>query len=333
MPNLYVATNGLSVWASGNLGDTLARMPTGTGMYSGSHVWALEPHPTDPNEMLAGSNFGIDRWDQAAKKYTRLGLKMDDLQLVTALAYNPQNPKIILAGTQPAQLHRSEDGGETWKKLNAPMALYARGYFEGHWTRVTQILFDKKDPNLVWAGVEIDGAWRSKDGGVTWEEVARDVIPADVHGFGVTYNGTRRLSATTNKGVFWSTDEGTSWEKQPLDSKWQYTRVMVERSDKTGVMFLTNADGPPGTAGVLWRSRDHGKSWEAVPLTPEPESAVYFVAVHPADPMLVFVAATLGQLWRSTDGGETFQPIKRRLSEIRALAWLPGDGDVPTRRA
>jgi hypothetical protein len=31
----------------------------------------------------------------------------------------------------------------------------------------------------------------------------------------------------------------------------------------------------------------------------------------------------LGQIWRSTDGGESWTSLKRRLGEIRALAWLP----------
>jgi len=38
MAHLYVATNGLSVWRSTDLGETLDRMSTGTGLYSGSQV-------------------------------------------------------------------------------------------------------------------------------------------------------------------------------------------------------------------------------------------------------------------------------------------------------
>ena len=34
MSHLYVATNGLSVWSSADLGETLLRMSTGTGLYS-----------------------------------------------------------------------------------------------------------------------------------------------------------------------------------------------------------------------------------------------------------------------------------------------------------
>ena len=58
-------------------------------------------------------------------------------------------------------------------------------------------------------------------------------------------------------------------------------------------------------------------------LPGEVESSVYFLAAHPADPNLIFAAATLGQLYRSTDGGERWSALKRRLGEIRALLWLP----------
>ena len=64
MSHLYVATNGLSVWTSNDLGETLLRMSTGTGMYSGSQVWALALHPSLPQVLLAGTNTGIYRLDQ-----------------------------------------------------------------------------------------------------------------------------------------------------------------------------------------------------------------------------------------------------------------------------
>ena len=63
MSHLYVATNGLSVWHSADRGETLNRMSTGTGLYSGSQVWSLALHPTDPHVLLAGTNSGIYRLD------------------------------------------------------------------------------------------------------------------------------------------------------------------------------------------------------------------------------------------------------------------------------
>jgi hypothetical protein len=35
------------------------------------------------------------------------------------------------------------------------------------------------------------------------------------------------------------------------------------------------------------------------------------------------VATALGQYFRSRDGGESFAALPRRLTETRALAWVP----------
>jgi photosystem II stability/assembly factor-like uncharacterized protein len=327
------------VWSSGDLGETLQRMSTGTGMYSGSKVWALALHPALPHVLLAGTDSGIYRLDQEEENWTHITSPMDDAMLVTALAYAPDNPDVILAGTQPAGLYRSEDAGKSWRNLGVPMKPYAlTGYYLGdkpfpdghpgaygrkHWTRVTQIVFDVADSSRVWAGVEIDGAWRSMDGGTRWERSDHGMQSQDIHGFAVVHNGRRVLFATTNAGMHISHDDGASWTVCPIDSEWQYTRSIVERPDKTGVMFMTNGDGPPGTAGRLFRSRNYGSNWEDAGLPGEVESSAYFLAVNPADPKLIYAAATLGQIYRSTDGGESWTALKRRLGEIRALAWLP----------
>ena len=47
---------------------------------------------------------------------------MNDAMLVTALAYSPDNPDVIMAGTQPAGLYRSDDAGKSWQNLGVPMS-------------------------------------------------------------------------------------------------------------------------------------------------------------------------------------------------------------------
>ncbi len=53
------------------------------------------------------------------------------------------------------------------------------------------------------------------------------------------------------------------------------------------------------------------------------QSSAWCVATNPADPKLIFAATALGQYFRSQDGGESWTALPRRLTETRALAWVP----------
>jgi photosystem II stability/assembly factor-like uncharacterized protein len=333
MPQLYVATNGLSIWHSSDLGETLERMPSSTGLYSGSRVWSLL---ATPGGLLAGTESGIYLWHAAGKQFITMPSPID-CQLVTALACAPDNSDLLLAGTQPGAIFRSDNGGRVWTKVDVPIQPHVSSGFRDahtaaetrdrpiarHWTRITQIVFDPNDGNKVWAGVEIGGAWHSQDAGRTWTRRSDGLKTDDVHGFAIVNNGSRLIYATTNKGFYVSPNDGQHWEQQLIDSPWQYTRTVQPKADGSSVMFLTNGEGAPGQQGRLFRSEDFGRHWTDVSLPGDVESSVYFLATHESDPDLVFAATALGQLYRSTDGGVSWSALKRRLGEVRAVAWLP----------
>jgi len=273
-PRLYLGTIGLSVWYSDDLGENLGRYLSDAGLYSESRVWSLSHHPKLPGETLAGTDSGIYRLDRARAHWTHVPSPMDD-RCVWSVAHSPHNPDIVLAGTRPPGLFRSENGGQTWRRIAAPLPETCRAVLL---PRVTQIVFDPKDSSLVWAGLEIGGVWRSRDAGVSWESASQGLVSDDIHGLAVVYNGARKLFATTNTGAHLSADDGNNWEFRELDSPWQYTRSIVPRADRRGTMFMTNGDGPPGSTGRLWRSRDFGVRWEDAKLPGKIESTPWCIA-------------------------------------------------------
>ncbi len=317
-PQLYIASNGLGLWYSDDGGTSLVRMGSRAGMYSGAQIWAFAADPSDANLLLLGTNYGLYRLDRRRKELEHLPSPMDDRFKITALAFSPKNPDIIVAGTQYAALYRSEDHGRSWRQLDADVVEICSNQAQ---SRFTQILFDPTDPRLGWAGVELDGVWRTIDGGIAWRKSMAGLASEDIHGLAVTNDGRRRVFATTDRGLHISDDDGESWELQRVNSPSSYTRAIVPNSD--GAMFLTNGDGPPGSWGRLYRSKDNGEHWARLTLPGEVQSTMWSVAANPADAKLIFASAALGQIYRSVDGGENWTALPRRLGEIRHVLWLP----------
>jgi photosystem II stability/assembly factor-like uncharacterized protein len=235
---------------------------------------------------------------------------------------SPHDADTFFAGTQyPAALYRSSDGARTWDRL--PTQFAERCPYVG-WPRVTQILLDPSDPAVMFAGVEIDGVYRSDDAGATWRKVVAGMVSEDLHCLAwVHRSGGRQLFATTNKGIHRSEDRGESWEHIAFESPWPYTRALAQAADGSDLIFLCNGNGPPGSTGRLQRSRDGGRRWEDARLPGTVNSTPWCIAWHAAAPDVVFVCTNLGQIFRSIDRGETWTKLARELGEIRSALCVP----------
>lgn len=324
---LCVGTAGTSVWFSRDLGLTWERPYSESGLYLEARVWSLSAHPARPGEALAGTDSGVYRWSERDRRWTHLPSPLDSL-CTWSLAQDPHDPNVIVAGTHPAALYRSDDAGQSWRKLNIQLAKEC--IFVGE-PRVTQVLFDPHARETIWASVEIDAVHRSRDGGQTWQRLDRGLVSGDIHGLAVVRHAGSAPStatkttvfATTNKGLHRSDDGGDSWNFQTLDSPWQYTRTICARADGDQTLFLTNGDGPPGSTGRLLRSRDFGHSWQDTRLPGETNSTPWCVSSHTADPKIVFAVTNLGQLFRSLDGGDSWSKLKREFGEVRSMLLMP----------
>jgi photosystem II stability/assembly factor-like uncharacterized protein len=319
-PRLYIGTGGLSVWYSDDCGNTLKRLLSDSGMYSESRVWALSTHPDQPDHMLVGTDSGLYRLSLVDRKFVHLSSPMDNMA-IWSIAQAPDDADTILIGTRPAAIFRSQDGGATWQKMNADFPESCKFVMR---PRITKLQYAASVPGLVWAGVEIAGVWLSEDGGLNWRRASTGIQSDDIHDVtSVVRDGEETVFVATDVGLHISHDLGESWDIVHIDSPSQYTRKLFARADGSGVLFLTNGDGPPGSWGRLLRSVDFGQTWQDAHLPGQVASTVYSVATHPADPNLIFVASALGQIFRSTDGGDSWEQTPRLLGETRSLLWVP----------
>src|SRR6185437_1523844 len=91
------------------------------GLWSESQVFSLTVHAEEPRTVFAGANDGIYRSGDGGQTFDRLASPMDNLH-VWKITVDPVEPDTIFAGTRPAALFRSKDGGRSWQQLPAQMA-------------------------------------------------------------------------------------------------------------------------------------------------------------------------------------------------------------------
>jgi|TARA_Y100000310_G_scaffold277758_2_gene295753 ligand-binding sensor domain-containing protein len=315
MAKLYAGTVGWGVWVSDDLGESWDF--AFKGLYTECRIWALSSHDREAGVVWAGSDRGLLRQDPDGNA-VHVPSPADDAS-IWAVAQSPSDPNTILIGTHPGALYRSDDGGDSFRQL--PIELVDSCPFIGK-PRVTRIRFDPIDEDTIWVSVEIDAIHRSRDGGKSWVKLDNGFRFPDIHDLAVIDDNGRKLLAATAVGLYLSDDDGDTWTWHKLDSEWQYCRGIKPKADDSAVVFLCNGDGPPGSEGILWRSDDHGESWQDANLGPT-NSTPWMVATHPEDPDLIFCCTNLGQIFRSTDGGDRWQKLARELGEIRTLLWHP----------
>ena len=220
-----------------------------TGMYIENEVRALAVHPSDPNLLYAGTDQGVYRSTDRGNHWTRLDSEMNDL-VIWALLVMPDDPDTVLAGTRPAAVFRSRDAGDTWQRLSADMAQECPGIV---YNRVTTLNVDPAAPDTIWAGVEIDAAWRSEDRGDTWTRHAEGLSSLDIHGLALVprEGAATALVAATNNDVNTSGDSGASWQQQQVDKQfpWRYCRGLRQQPGNPAALVPGQRQRSPRLAG------------------------------------------------------------------------------------
>lgn len=317
----YAATM-QSVWFSEDEGLSWNRLLTPTGgFYNEARCWCVTTHASRPGELLAGTDQGLYRYTEEAKRFDYIPSPMDSLHILR-VAQDPHDPDFIVCGTRPGEIFISQDNGETWTRSKLDSATEC--WFINT-TRVTSIHFDPVERDTIWITIEIDGVLRSRDRGRTWELLIDGLHDNDTHDLVFRdADGQRAILCSTEDGVHRSTDNGTTWQQLSIpEAKWAYFRSLKQPAENSPVVIASVGDKPSGEAGQFLISTDFGSSWAEAALSHPPNSTLWSIGTNPADTSLLFAATIFGQIFKSTDGGQSWQKMPRELGEIRMIAWAP----------
>ncbi len=250
---------------------------------------------------------GDNSWELATRG-------LPEAPAIRAIAAHPEDPDVLVVGTQHGP-YRSADRGEHWERLDVP----------DHGLAVWSLLFDPRDPKVLYAGYDNCEIFRSDSGGERWRQLPVTVRFPEVTVAPGANPAKRVLELAVNPadpdeiygavevgGIIRSLDGGEHWENM---SHGQY--VNDDTVDMHGVLV---GRWRPGTVLAIGRaglfcSTDRGEHWTSARLTPlNAKGQTYCRDIRevPGDPKTIWVAAganfqsDLGALFRSVDGGATW---------------------------
>jgi photosystem II stability/assembly factor-like uncharacterized protein len=252
---------------------------------------------------------------------------------VFSLAVGPADGAVY-AGTEPSALYRSDDGGETWRELEALLMLPSRptwSFPPRPWTsHVRWIAPSPHDADLLLVGIELGGLMRSVDGGATWQD-HRPGAQRDVHSLAWHQRLAGRAYEAGGGGAAFSEDAGETWRPADEGRDRHYTWSVAVDPDDAELWYVSASTGPFAAHGGrdpqahIYRRRD--SRWEKVGGgLPEPIPAMPYALV--AADGRVFAGLADGQIWESRDRGGSWAACVLDgdpLTELHALAWASGE--------
>jgi len=270
-----------------------------------SRVWN-QRFRSRPSEQLqrtsAWKSIGPFSWDKNAR-----GLSYAPGQAhCYTVAQGISDTSVVYVGTATAGLWKSTDNGRTWHNATAQMMV----------REVRSILIDPRDARNVYFGCSL-GVLHTTDGGTTWLETGlKDGFYNGLVVWDMALNPVERnkMHVATNRGLYYSTDAGTSFtkvldgevfelERHPTKAPTMYavrrTTDSCEfyKSTNAGAAFTKTGKGLP-IPNVA--RKEHTRRWE-IAVTRAATQNVYLFAPGNIDSS----DGTVG-MYISTDEGENF---------------------------
>jgi photosystem II stability/assembly factor-like uncharacterized protein len=308
--DLYVATiagvarstNGAASWT-----DVSANLP----------FRDLRALTTTGNDVLVGTaNQGIFTSPNQGTVWSPAGQGLRS-PAIGALAAHPTSTARLLAGVREnvsaGSIVVSDDGGHLWQ--------YQRSTIGG----IDDFAFDPRNPSIAYAatcGFFItgacafpQGAWKSADGGRTWNAATGNLPDAATRTHAVAVSPTTGavLLGTVSAGLFRSNDGGGTWAAVATGATAIKTLVLDPGGSR---VYL-------GTSAGVLRSTDGGATWSAA-NTGLGNLDVGDLAIDPNSPATLY-AATAGGVFRSTTGGDSWTAVNAGLTatSIQRIALNP----------
>ncbi len=291
----------------------------------GGRIPDVEAVPENPAVIyVAGSTGGIFKTTNNGVTWRPVFDEAGTTLSIGDMVIAPSDPLILWVGTGEANgeqqagslgdgVYRSLDGGESWENMGLRDTRF-----------INRVAIHPTDPDIVfvaasghrWGPNEERGLYRTRDGGLTWENVL--FINDDTGVTEVAMEGNGRilyaaawqrrrhawgnLTGGPHSGIYRSMDGGDTWDRLggglPEGNLGKIAMAIAPSSPNVVYAAIGDSDGG------LFRSEDRGESWERVN---DIRTSYWYgnIYVDPVNENKVWVMGTMLDV--SIDGGRSFE--------------------------
>jgi photosystem II stability/assembly factor-like uncharacterized protein len=275
---------------------------------------------------------GFYRRSTTDGEWERSDSGLDQPNIFSLACLTGSGDAVLYAGTEPAHLFRSTDGGRTWHELDGLRRVPGRDGWNfpapPHIAHVKHIDVDARDPCTIYVSIEQGALLKSTDAGATFTELAFQddtyVLNKDVHRVVMNAHDRAEMYVPGGDGITYTSDGGQSWSHRATPKmRIAYPDAMFCSPETDGTVYATGG----GTSPDVWRStgdarstvarsRDHGQTWEALPLPSLRGNIEAATLVTWPGGYGFFAGTTDGEIFASTDRGESWTQIAAGLPPI-----------------
>lgn len=288
---VYRSTDGGASWkkvlfANENAGAVDLVFEPGNPRIVYASTWNVRRTP----HSFSSGGPGSDLWKstdsgETWERLTALPNMPDEPRGIIGVTVSPANPDRVWAiiEAEDGGVFRSDDAGETWKKVNSDRALRSRAWY------YTRIIADSQNENRVYVMNVSYGV--SNDGGKSF--TLHRAPHGDHHDLWIDPYDNERMIIGDDGGAQVSTDGGDSWTTYHNQPTAQFYRIATDdhfpyriygaQQDNSSIRILHRSDGNAITE----------RDWE---VTAGGESAYH--AIDPDDNDIVYGGNYKGYLYR-----------------------------------
>ncbi len=205
-----------------------------------------------------------------------------------------------------------------------------------------------RNPNILWAGSDVGGPFKSTDYGNNWVFKTNGFDCEDVISFAIDPADDNKVYAMCQRGVYKTTNGGDYWNKITPDeftfglntgtgAGWWWSRVIAINPNNNAEIYAGSAKskrpswegGAYWKGGGLWKSTDEGRTWSHVNSLSSAGANDYDIAnivIDPTNPQVIYVAVMKGPMKITRNGGQSWQDTG--LWDISSIVVYPANTNI-----